>query len=299
MYGAKGESLGPATHYYRKSGGAEAVGGHQAMEGRAEITLERISEDRFRIDYRQQAPLKIFLPRIDSGAAAEVVLANSAGGIAGGDHLTVRVAMGADTAAVVTSQAAEKAYRSRGPAADLETRVTVGPRARLAWVPQETILFDGARLCRRLDFDLDGTARLLAGEMWVFGRIARGEVFGHGLLHDIWHIRRDGRLVWADSLRLDGDIRRPLDATAGFAGARAAAALVLAGPDAAGLLEPVRRIIDRAPCRAGATVVGGVLVARWLGPDPAEVRAGYGECVAALMQQADPARSGLPVVWHV
>lgn len=269
------------------------------MEGRAEIFLERIPGSRFRIDYWQQAPLKIFLPRVDPGAAAEVVLANSAGGIAGGDHLTVRVAVGADAAAVVTSQAAEKAYRSRGPAADLETRVTAGPRARLAWVPQETILFDGARLRRRLDFDLDETACLLAGEMWVFGRIARGEVFVHGLLHDVWRIRRNGRLVWADNLRLNGNIRRPLDATAGFAGARAAAALVLAGPDAAGMLEPVRRIIDRAPCRAGATVVGGVLVARWLGPDPAEVRAGYGECAAALMQQADPARSSLPVVWYV
>ncbi|MCE2468188.1 MAG: urease accessory protein UreD [Caldilineaceae bacterium] len=130
--------------------------------------------------------MRVFLPRVDPGAAVEVVLANSAGGIAGGDHLRVRVAVGADTAAVITSQAAEKAYRSRGPAADLETRVTVGPRARLAWVPQETILFDGARLCRRLEFNLDGTACLLAGEMWVFGRIARGEVFGQGLLHDVW-----------------------------------------------------------------------------------------------------------------
>ncbi len=109
--------------------------------------------------------------------------------------------MGADAAAVVTSQAAEKTYWSRGPAADLEIRVTVGPRTRLAEVPQETILFDGARLCRRFEFDLDGTACRLAREMWVFGRIARGEVFGHGLLHDI---RRNGRLVWADSLRLDG-----------------------------------------------------------------------------------------------
>jgi urease accessory protein len=126
--------------------------------------------------------------------------------------------------------------------------------------------------------------------MWVFGRIACGEVFGHGLLQDVWRIRWNGRLVWADSLRLDGDIQRPLDATAGFAGARAGAA---------GLLEPVRHIIDQALCRAGATVVGGVLVARWLGSDPAEVRAGYGECAAALMHQTGPARPGPPVVWHV
>lgn len=148
MYGAKGESLGPATHYYRKSGGAGAVGDHQAMEGRAEISLERISGNRFRIDYRQQAPLRIFLPRIDPGATAEVVLANSAGGIAGGDHLAVRVAVGAAAAAVVTSQAAEKAYRSRGPAADVETRVTVGPRARLAWVPQLDFVQMSARALR-------------------------------------------------------------------------------------------------------------------------------------------------------
>ena len=101
------------------------------MEGRAEISLERISGNRFRIDCRQQAPLRIFLLLIDPGAAAEMVLANRADGIAGGNHLTVRVAVGADTA-VVTSQDAEQANRSRGPAADLETRATVGPRARLA-----------------------------------------------------------------------------------------------------------------------------------------------------------------------
>lgn len=269
------------------------------MKGRADFSLRRTAGGRVQIDYRQQAPLKVFLPRVASGVAAEVVLANSAGGIAGGDGLAVHAKVEADTAAVITSQAAEKAYRSAGSTAVLETRTTLGPRARLAWVPQETILFNGARLSRRLEFDLHGTACLLAGEMWVFGRIARGEVFGHGLLHDVWRIRRDGRLVWADNLRLDGDIRRPLDATAGFAGARAVAALVLAGPDAEGMLEPVRHIIDRAPCRAAATLVGGVLVARWLGADPAEVRVGYGECAAALMRQVDPARSGLPVVWHV
>ena len=269
------------------------------MGGRADFSLQQTAGGRVRIDYRQQAPLKVFLPRVAPGTAAEVVLANSAGGIAGGDRLAVRAAVGADTGAVVTSQAAEKVYRSNGPVAVLENRVTVGPRGRLAWVPQETILFDGACLRRRLVFDLDEASCLLAGEMWVFGRIARGEVFAHGLLHDVWRIRRDSRLVWADSLRLAGNIRRPLDAAAGFAGARATAALVLAGPNAAGMLEPVRRIIDQAPCRAGATVVGEVLVARWLGSDPAEVRAGYGECAAALMQQAEPARSGLPVVWHV
>ena len=103
MYGAKGESLGPATHYYRKSGGADAVGGHPAMKGRAEISLERISEDRYRIDYRQQASLKFFLPRIDPGAAADVVLANSAGGIAGGDHSMVRGAVGTDAGSNATT----------------------------------------------------------------------------------------------------------------------------------------------------------------------------------------------------
>ena len=299
MHRAQGESLGPATHNYTKPAHAATVGGDRTVKGRADFSLRQTAGGRVRIDYRQQAPLKVFLPRVAPGAAAEVVLANSAGGIAGGDRLAVRATEGADTFAVVTTQAAEKAYRSNGPTAVLENRVTVGPRGRLAWVPQETILFDGVRLQRRLVFDLDRDACLLAGEMWVFGRIARGEVLAHGLLHDVWRIRRGSRLVWADSLRLAGDIRRPLDATAGFAGGRAAAVLVLAGSNAAGMLEPVRRIIDRAPCRAGVTVVGGVLVARWLGPDPAEVRAGYGECAAALMQQADPVRTGLPVVWHV
>ena len=137
---------------------------------------------------REKSPLKVFLPRVASGTAAEVVLANSAGGVAGGDRLAVRAAVGEDTDAVVTTQAAEKTYRSNGRTVLLENRMTVGPRGRLAWVPRETILFD-----------LDRDACLLAGEMWVFGRIARGEVLAHGLLHDVWRIRRGGRLVWGDS----------------------------------------------------------------------------------------------------
>ncbi|MYA04947.1 MAG: urease accessory protein UreD [Boseongicola sp. SB0670_bin_30] len=78
------------------------------------------------------------------------------------------------------------------------------------------MLFNSIRLQCRLEFDLDETACLLAGEMWVVRRIARGEVLVHGLFHDVWRIRRNGHLVWVDNLRLDGDIRCPLDATAGF-----------------------------------------------------------------------------------
>ena len=91
--------------------------------------------------------------------------------------------------------------------------------AELAWLPQESILFDGARLSRRLDVDVAAGA-LTIKEGVVFGRTARPELMRHGLFHDRWRIRRDGRLLLAENVRLDGDIAATLDARPP-AGARA------------------------------------------------------------------------------
>jgi urease accessory protein len=110
--------------------------------------------------------------------------------------------------------------------------VTVGENARCEWLPQETILFEGARLSRRLDIALAPGARLLAAEMLVFGRAARGERFRHGSLHDAWRIRRDGRLIWADALNL-AEPAAALDRRFVLDGAGAMATLLLAAPDAA------------------------------------------------------------------
>src|SRR4029077_13026294 len=101
---------------------------------------------------------------------------------------------------------AEKIYRSLGPATAVTVRLALARGARLRWLPQETILFDRARLARSIEVDMEEGASLLIAEAIVFGRSAMGETVEDGAIADRWRIRRGGRLVFAESLRLDGAI---------------------------------------------------------------------------------------------
>jgi urease accessory protein len=134
--------------------------------------------------------------------------------------------------------------------------------ARLAWLPQPTILFDAARFDRRTEVDLAGAASLLAIETIIFGRAAMGEDVHQGFCRDTWRVRRDGRLVFADSLQLDGPIASILDRPAALAGARAMALIFYAGSDAAARLAPARALLEGARSTVGTSSWNGLLVAR-------------------------------------
>ena len=194
----------------------------------------------------QKAPLRVLMPRPAPGEPPCAVLLNTSGGIVGGDALKVEVHLEAGAAAVVTTQAAEKAYRSAGADATLDVALELGDAAWLEWLPQETILFDGARLRRRLRIDATAQARLLAIDMLVFGRRARGERFQNGFLYDCWEVRIGRRLAWADALRLAPEPGALLDAPFGFAGAGSFATCIFVAPDA---VDRVRLARDLASAR--------------------------------------------------
>jgi len=223
-------------------------------------------------------PCRVLFPSFDPGEPTTAVLLTTSGGLAGGDRIAGQVSAAAGTDTVITTQAAEKIYRSLGPATEIDVSVRAEADARLAWLPQETILFDGARLRRTLTFHVASEARLIAAEILVFGRIARGERFGTGLLFDRWRIHRDGALVWADALRLEHDIPAVLAHPAGFGGATACGTLVYVGPDAA------------AHANANATLIGPVLLSRFLG-DAGSIRADIARACVALSVR-------LPRLWY-
>jgi urease accessory protein len=136
--------------------------------------------------------------------------------------------------------------------------------------------------------------------MLVLGRVARGERLTAGLVRDAGTVRRDGRLVWADALHMDtDDISYCLAAQAGFAGARACATAIYVGPDAAALLDLARAAVQADGVRAGATLCGGVLIARWLGADPADVRRAFGAYWMQLRAAAGGLPARLPRLWFV
>jgi urease accessory protein len=226
-------------------------------------------------------------------------LLTTSGGLAGGDRLHLSVTAKAGARAIVATVAAEKVYRSLGPAAEVEVALAVATGGWLEWLPQETILFDRARLVRRVAADLAPGAHLLAAETVVFGRAARGERFAQGLLHETWRIRSGGRLVWADALRLDGDIAARLDAAAGFAGAAALATAVYAGDDAARLLPLARALAEAGDGQGGATIVNGVLLARFLGPRADGVRRSLMHYLTGLRHAAGGLPAALPRLWQI
>jgi urease accessory protein len=243
----------------------------------------------------QQAPLRILFPRPEPGEPPTAALVNCAGGLAGGDSLATEVLLGAGSGATFSTPAAEKLYRSLGPETRIATRLSVAEDATLEWLPQETILFDGARLHRRMTAHLAAGARLLAAEMLVFGRGARGETMRQGSVFDAWRLYGPGGVLWVDGLRLDAtELAERLGAQFGFAGSEAMATLLLAAPGAETHLAALRRALETL---GTATVPRpGLLLARFLG-NAMEVRAALARGITTLRQEALGLAPLLPRLW--
>ncbi len=236
--------------------------GMQRARGAARVALSgaRIA------DLYQKSPCKVLMPRVDGRDRAEIVFINSSGGIAGGDELDYAVRVAGPAVTTVTTQASEKVYGAIDRDARLRMSIAVDDGATLEWLPQQTIAFDGARLRRRTDIDVEGSGRVLALDWLVMGRQARGETMTRGALRDDWRVRRDGRLVWADALRLTGDLGALAGRRASLGGNRAFATMVYAAPDAADRLDLARELVEDCG-EAGVTLVNGVLVGRFLAFD--------------------------------
>ncbi len=269
------------------------------MDGAAAVTIAaRGGESRLAHLY-QRAPLRVMFPTPTYGEPLTAAIVTTSGGLVGGDRLSIDVGAEADATLLATSQAAEKIYRSLGPDCRIDVRLEAGCGAWLEWLPQETILFDGARLRRLTVMDLEPGSRVLAGEMLVFGRVARGERLTALSLLDAWEVRRSGRLVWADALRIEGNVATVLGDPACLSGARACATLVFAGSTAAELLAEARTLLAASEVRSGATVVAGVLVVRWLAEDVLALRDAFGAFWAAFRRRAGDLPPMLPRLWSI
>ena len=214
------------------------------------------------------------------------VFVNTAGGIAGGDRFDIDIRVGEGARLTLTTAAAEKVYRAPGPVAALNIALKAEAGAHLAWLPQETILFDRARISRRIDIDLAADASLLLCEIVVFGRAAMGERMQHGEFIDRWRLRRAGRLVFAETIRLDGDIgAKLLQPAIAKGGVAIGTALIVPGDEA--VVERIREASEAFGGEVGISAWNGFAMARFCAQDAARLRAD----MMAVLGRA----SGLPL----
>lgn len=235
----------------------------------------------------QAGSAKAMLPRVH-GADPEVVFLNTAGGLTGGDRIAIDLTLAPGVRAVATSQTAERVYRTSGGAAAMEVSLEAGAGADLAWLPQETILFDGASLRRRTVARLAGSARLLMCEMVVLGRAAMGESVVRADCRDCREVLRDGRPVLLEPLHLTDAALAHGGGPAMLGGARAMATVALVAPGAEDAVGPVRQVLG---ADAAASGWNGKCVVRVLAPGARELR----RSVAAALSVLGPGR--LPRVW--
>ncbi|SHO66152.1 urease accessory protein [Pseudoxanthobacter soli DSM 19599] len=236
---------------------------------------------------REAGGYRVRFPAVE-GRHCEAVLINTGGGMTGGDTMRVEIEAGEGADAVVTTQAAEKIYRSQGADTRVDVSIRLASGASFAWLPQETILFDGSRLRRSLEIDLAGDARLLMAESLFFGRAAMGESFARGAFRDRWRLRRDGRLVLAEGVRIEDDIAGTLERAPLGGGARAVATLVCVAPDAESRLDEARAHLEGAVSECGASAWDGLLVVRMLCREAAALRADLVRFLVAFRGMAMP-----------
>jgi urease accessory protein len=238
--------------------------------GRIALAVKATAGITRRSRLREEGSLRVRCPGPPSGEL-EAVIVNTAGGVAGGDQFALDVSVAPAARLVITTAAAEKIYRSLGPDAVIDVNLKVGAGGSLAWLPQETILFDRARLARAIDIELADDAQLIFVEALVFGRSGMGERVQHGRLSDRWRIYRQRRIVHAEAMRLDAEIAPKLAQGAVTKGGLAVATLlVLPGDEttAAG----VRVLGQKFRGEIAASAWKGMMVVRLCAADGAALR---------------------------
>ncbi|APH70952.1 urease accessory protein UreD [Aquibium oceanicum] len=266
----------------------------QRVDARAALSVwQRMERSRIERLF-QEGAAKIRLPRV-SGDPLEAVLINTAGGLTGGDRIAWSVDVGDGTSAVVTTQACERIYRSSGGTAQATVSLKAGADARLAWLPQETILFDGSAFSRTISADLEPGASALFVEAVLFGRLRMGEVLRRGLYRDRWRIRRGGKLVHAEEFAIGPEVADALEMAAVTGGRKAIATVLYIGDDADGFLAQARDVIGE---DGGASVwsIGdsGKLLARLAARDGYDLRKRLVPLIGLLNGKA-----GLPKTWSI
>ncbi len=215
----------------------------QRAQGAGHIAVKNLDGRTRLANLYQDGCAKIRLPTDGARESVEAILINTSGGLTGGDRLDWEVVAGPQARIVATTQACEKTYRSNGGEARVSTRLKVDEGGHVGWLPQETILYDGGRIERRLEADIASGASLLAMEALVIGRKAHGETVRQGHFRDSWRVRVAGSLVHAEEMRLCGEFADMTAAPSLLNSNTAIATILLVHPQARDMVGRCRQLL--------------------------------------------------------
>jgi urease accessory protein len=268
----------------------------QRADGCGRVVLSGSEKGVRIVDGFQRSPIRIMFPRVGC-AIEEAVLVNTAGGIAGGDRLKFDVTALANASIAVTSQAVEKVYRALNEPARIVTTLRAGDSAKLAWLPQETIVFNWGRLSRETEVELSSGAELLALEWLVLGRAAHGEEMVGGHITDSWRVKKDGRLIWADSFRVTDEVFPHLHRKALLSNCKAVATLIYFGPHLDARIEYLRDIAASLECDCAATSVAGLIIMRFAAKASYDLRLALRNFLQQFSRELRPGPFRVPKMW--
>jgi urease accessory protein len=269
----------------------------QRAEGSCRIVLGSSERGTRVMDVCQRSPIRVLFPRTAGPQVQEAVLVNTSGGIAGGDRLESNVTAMNSASIIVTTQAAEKVYRAIHESAHITTTLKARDAAKRAWLPQETIVFNRARVWRRTQIEVSSGAELLALEWLVLGRAAHGERISAGEIKDSWRVVKDGRLIWADSFRAADDVFPHLSRKALLSDCTALATLLYFGPNLDERLQFLRNLASSFECQCAATLVGGLVVVRFAARVSCDLRAALRNVLQQFGNQLGHGPFRVPKMW--
>lgn len=214
---------------------------------------------------RHDGPLVVQKPLYPEGdATCHVIVVHPPAGIAGGDDLVLAAEAGPGASVVLTTPGAAKWYRSAGAWA--RQRVTIEARAAslVEWLPQDTIVYDGALADIAWEARIEGDARLLAWDIYCLGRTGSGERFARGRCRLHARLWRDGRLAWMERGTIAPE-SPVVAAPAGLNGCTVFATMLVSAPTIEDDWVEMCRGEAPASGEAAVTRLPGVLLARYRG----------------------------------
>jgi urease accessory protein len=280
----------------QSTGSSPSNSGRDHLLATLKLGFER-DQDTTRLILRDHfGPLLVQKPLYpEHPSICHAIVVHPPGGVVGGDELQISARAGKNAHVFLSTPGAAKWYRANGHISRQQLTLDVADQAVLEWLPQETILFNGADIVLDTNITLNGQATYIGCEILCFGRTASGEKFDHGRVRQRLVIHRDGKPLWLEQGSLDGSSKQMISPLA-LDGYTVCANLIAVGATApANILQAIRSAIGEASIgtgKFGATQMKSVTIVRYLGHSSEVARA----VMLAAWKICRPALTGQPAV---